>query len=207
MTSKSHVKTILIQTNTGGMTAGGFFRFSFQDSSFLFNANNSMSNSQCSSYFQSMPNFKTVSCSRYVTPWGVDYNVSIIAFPTYPHESNMVAASSNPPISYFGCDASLVTGYTSATCSIVDITSPYALLPGLGTVLSYFSLLLIMLPVTTRMRSTLNNVFFFHSFLLSSVAVQSMPCARIGEHVTSQKVFATAIRDSTASIATLFIHR
>lgn len=77
-----------------------------------------------------MLNVREVVCTPETAVDGSNYNVTFLAFPTFPYESNFIVNDGNPPIEQFACDTSLITDAESISCSISDITDPTHVLPG-----------------------------------------------------------------------------
>jgi hypothetical protein len=124
-TENQSYRAINITTSASSGTLEGQFQLSFQGEYFYFNANaNSFNETQCEIAFAALPNVEEVSCSR-TTPTadqGATYTIQFLSFPSKPYENNIYHHDGNPPLSYFQCQTSLVTGATSPSCLLSDVT-------------------------------------------------------------------------------------
>jgi hypothetical protein len=126
LTSYSEYRTITLTTHSDSGTLAGQLKFTFNGEYIYLPANaKQMTSSQCTKYFQTLPNIGEVKCGRNKpdTRGGALYEIQLRSFPAVPHENNIYFHSGNPPLSSFTCDTSLVTGTVNPTCVLADIVT------------------------------------------------------------------------------------
>lgn len=75
----------------------------------------------CKAAFESLQGVQTVLCSRAPVVDGVTtYTITFLEFPDLPMQNNVFFHDGNPPLAYFACDKSGVTG-SGVGCSVVDV--------------------------------------------------------------------------------------
>ncbi len=125
-------RTISITTSSTSGVLAGYFELTFNGESFSFPANaNNWDDAACKASFESLPNIKTVKCTRGVIKAraSATFTIQFRAFPIIPQENSLFAHNGNPPISSFYCDPYLITGAVGAACSVADVT--IANIPGI----------------------------------------------------------------------------
>jgi hypothetical protein len=76
----------------------------------------------CKAAFEALHGIKLARCSQAgVSTYGTTtYTVELVEFPDYPWMNNVWYHDGSPPLSYFSCDVSGVTG-DNVTCTISDV--------------------------------------------------------------------------------------
>lgn len=73
----------------------------------------------CNVAFQRSVKFKEISCTVEVSTTDIRYNVTVLAWPTYPMDNNLYSHRGNPSLSEFHCD--IVRAGSDTICEFLSI--------------------------------------------------------------------------------------
>ena len=132
-------RTIVISTSfTYGDPLEGYFRFSFEGSSFKFPKDPRLwSSADCNTAFEGMVNIFKVLCTQTMSPaanlplsftGSASYTIQLKSFPADPYQNNIYFHNGDPHISRFKCtnaqeEAVFLSSWTGTLLKVIDLYS------------------------------------------------------------------------------------
>lgn len=122
LTPFTDYRSIIISVNQFyASPTSGAYTFTFNDQSLAL-PTYQISDQECQSLFELLPNIETVKCgvSKNGRYGGYKVLLQFLTFPSKPYENNLNSHDGNPPLQSFSCDTYGVKTNGAVTCIVED---------------------------------------------------------------------------------------